>query len=592
MNIKSIVNINNNITGIKPAQNLRPRLNYGLQKDTFERTSFKGTFNADDAIKELKDVKNFKGLPKFNDEKLEIIKQELIKSPNKWEPFRNLVQNPKLLSSLCCEILEKDVNVVKNLSDLSTIKKDDDSPRFSPFDIKAFSQKIENDEDYEKAKVLANCNLETEDIIALSKNKLLKNPEKVVEYYNKMEKACGESLLSLKFQTDSYDSNAFSLIADLKDTSKKIELYDKDLNIISTEEVKARTFPNGRQYQIKKTIDNRTNTTSKVKLEVNKKLPQPVLINEIRVVRDKNGKTLRKEYTEQSEVAGVLNIKHVYPDGTEKILSQGYVDEKTGITTVKKDMTSLDGTRTQYLYENDPQGNRISDYIITDKNGNVLLKNSQSFEVISDNKFISAKNDEKYEITVNEKEINIKNLKDNKDSKITFENYIDGNKEKILEALKKMPGEELIALSKSVKHLNGIDDINYSTYGAVNKRIKTGDNLFVMLHELGHAKDYDEVDVKQEETLKKSIFSNKKINEIFEKEKAMFNEAFPAAQREHINYFIKTSEEKDGLQETIAETNALLNTYNNEDLFSIRSQYLQQYFPRTVAELSKILSKK
>ena len=590
MNIKSIVNINN-VSGIKPTQGLRPRLNLGLQKDTFERTSFKGNFNADDAIMELKEIKNFKGTPKFNDEKLEIIKKELIKAPDKWEPFKTLVQNPKIFSALACEILEKDVNIVQNLANLSAMKKEDNSPRFSPFDIKAFSQKVENNEDYEKAKVLAQCNLETEDIIALSKNNLLKTPNKVVEYYNKMEKDCGENALSIKFQTDYYDPNAFALIADLKDTSKKIELFDKDLNIISTEEVKARTFPNGKQYQIKKTIDNRTNTISKVKLEVNKKLPQPVLINEIRVVRDKNGKTLRKEYTDQSEIPGVLNIKHVFPDGSEKILSQGSVDKKTGITTVKKDMTSLDGTRTQYLYENDPQGNRISDYIITDKNGNVLLKNSQSFEVISDNKFISAKNDQKYEITVNEKEINIKNLKDNKDSKLTFENYIDGNKEKILDVLKKMPGEELIALSKTVKHLNGIDDINYSTYGVVNKRIKTGDNLFVMLHELGHAKDYNEVDVKQEETLKKSIFSNKKINEVFEKEKALFNEAFPAAQREHINYFIKTSEEKDGLQETIAETNALLNTYNNEDLFSIRSQYLQQYFPRTVAELSKILSK-
>lgn len=590
MDIKSIVNINNT-SKVGLQKNIRPRLNFGLQKDTFERTSFKGNFNINDIEKELKEVKNFKGTAKFNDEKIDIIKKELIKTPDKWEPFKTLIQNPKILSSLACEILEKDTNTIKNLADLSTIKKEDNTPRFSPFDIKAFSQKLEKNEDYEKAKILAKSNLETEDIIALSQNKHLKAPEKVVEYYNKMEKECGDTALSVKFQTDCYDSNAFSLIADLKDTSKKIELYDKDLNLISTEEVKARTFPNGKQYQIKKTIDNRTNTTSKVKLEVNKKLPQPVLINEIRVVRDKNGKALRKEYTEQSEVAGVLNIKHVYPDGSEKILSHGSIDKNTGITTVKKDMTSLDGTRTQYLYEDDPQGNRISDYIITDKNGNILLKNSQSFEVISDNKFISAKNDEKYEITVNEKEINIKNLKDNKESKITFENYIDGNEEKVLESLKRMPGEELIALSKTVKHLNGIDDINYSTYGAVNKRIKTGDNLFVMLHELGHAKDYNEVDVKQEETLKKSIFSNKKINEVFEKEKAIFNDAFPSAQREHLNYFIKTSEEKDGLQEAIAETNALLNTYNNDDLFSIRSQYLQQYFPKTIAELSKILNK-
>ena len=44
-------------------------------------------------------------------------------------------------------------------------------------------------------------------------------------------------------------------------------------------------------------------------------------------------------------------------------------------------MKSPDGTRTQYLYENDPQGNRIVDYKITDKNGKVLLNKSQTFEV-------------------------------------------------------------------------------------------------------------------------------------------------------------------------------------------------------------------
>ena len=149
---------------------------------------------------------------------------------------------------------------------------------------------------------------------------------------------------------------------------------------------------------IGKGTNKRNNSVSKVRLEVRKNMPQPVLINEVRVIKDKDGKTIRKEYTDQSEVAGVLNIKPVCPDGTEKVLSSGTVDKKTGITSVKKDMTSLDGTRTQYLYEDDPQGNRISDYIITDKDGKTLLKNSQSFEVLSDNKFISAKNDKKYEI--------------------------------------------------------------------------------------------------------------------------------------------------------------------------------------------------
>ena len=590
MNVSSIVNVNS-VSKVQNAQNFRKVVNTGLKSDTFERVSFKGNFNADEAVKELKDLKNFKGLPKFTDDKVEVIKNELVKAPDKWEPFKTLVQNPKILGSMACDIITKDTQVVKGLANLSEVKKGDDTPRFTPFDIKALSNSLSKTEEFDKAKVLAKSDLGIDDLVALSKNEKLKNPEKVVENYDKMKARCGGNLLSLSFKTDDYDSNAFSLIADMKDTGKKIELFDKDMNNISSEEVQAFKHPNGRQYQIKKTVDRRNNSVSKVRLEVRKNMPQPVLINEVRVIKDKDGKTVRKEYTDQSEVAGVLNIKHVFPDGTEKVLSSGTIDKKTGITSVKKDMTSLDGTRTQYLYEDDPQGNRISDYIITDKNGKTLLKNSQSFEVLSDNKFISSKNDKKYEITVNEKDIDIKDLNTKENSKIVFENYLDGNKEKILTALKKMPGEELIALGKTTKHLNGIDDINYSTYGAVNKRIKTGDNLYVMLHELGHAKDYNEVNVKEEETLKKSIFSNKKVNEVFEKEKEAFDNAFPTAQREHINYFIKTSEHKDGLQETIAETNALLNTYNNEDLFSIRSQYLQQYFPKTIAEISKSLAK-
>lgn len=588
MNINNTTNINK-VSNVNTAPSQKRQVSFGMKPDTFEKTT--SSFNINTAMNELKEIKNFKNKPKFDEQKLEIIKNELTKSPEKWEPFKKLVQEPKILGSMACDILAKDTDTVKNLSDLACLKKSDNTPRFSPFDVKSFSQNISGNEAFAKTKVLAQSNLQTEDIVSLSNNKLLTKPEVVVEKFNEMETLCGDKALSIRFKTDDFDNNAFALVADLKDTGKKIALFDKDMKTTCLEDVQAKTYPNGKQYQIKKTMDYRTGTTSKVKLEVNKKLPQPVLINEIRVVKDKNGKTLRKEYTEQSEVTGVLNIKHVMPDGSEKIISSGKIDKKTGITSVKKDMTSLDGTRTQYLYEDDPQGNRISDYIITDKNGKTLLKNSQSFEVISNNKFISSKNDKKYEITVNEKEMNIKDLKNNNESKITFENYIDGNQEKIINVLKKMPGEELIALSNTVKHLNGIDDINYSTYGATNKRIKTGDNLFVMLHELGHAKDYDQVDTKDVETLKKSIFSNPKINEVFEEEKAKFNNAFPSAQREHINYFIKTSEEKDGLQEAIAESNALLNTYNNEDLFSIRSQYLQQYFPKTIAELSTVLNK-
>lgn len=553
--------------------------------DTFEKSANK--FNLDDAMTELSNLKGITGKPKFNDEKLEFIKGELSKTPEKWQPFRTLVQNPKVISSIACDFLKKNTDDLKNIAEISQIK-ENDTPKFSPLELKNISNSLEGKQ-LEKFKSLSGASLGIDNLIKLAQNDKLKNTEKAVAKVNEMKAICPSNILDLRLDTDEYDNDAFAVTATLMN-GKKVELLDKDLNRTAIDETKNITR-NGKQYQIKKSVDYRNNTTSKVTLEMNKKLPQPVLINEIRVVKDKNGKNVRTEYTTQSDVAGVLNIKHVMPDGTEKVLSSGSVDPKTGITTIKKDMTSLDGTRTEYLYEDDPQGNRISDYKITDKNGKVLLNNSLSFEVVNDKKFISSKNDQKYEITVEDKAINVKDMKDGKTSTINFENYINGNQEKILTVMKKMPGEELISLSKNAKQLEGIDDILHSTYGAVNKRIKTGDNLFVMLHELGHAKDYGEVDVKEKETLTKSIFNNKNINEIFEKEKAQFNKAFPSAQRDHINYFIKTSDVGDGIQEAIAESNALLGTYNNDDLFSIRSQYLQQYFPRTIAQLSHELNK-
>jgi len=553
--------------------------------DTFEKSANK--FNLDDAMTELSNLKGITGKPKFNDEKLEFIKGELSKTPEKWQPFRTLVQNPKVISSIACDFLKKNTEDLKNIAEISQIK-ENDTPKFSPLELKNISNSLEGKQ-LEKFKSLSGASLGIDNLIKLAQNDKLKNTEKAVAKVNEMKAICPSNILDLRLDTDEYDNDAFAVTATLMN-GKKVELLDKDLNRTALDETKNITR-NGKQYQIKKSVDYRNNTTSKVTLEMNKKLPQPVLVNEIRVVKDKNGKKVRTEYATQSDVAGVLNIKHVMPDGTEKVLSSGSVDPKTGITTVKKDMTSLDGTRTEYLYEDDPQGNRISDYKITDKNGKVLLNNSLSFEVVNDKKFISSKNDQKYEITVEDKAINVKDMKDGKTSTINFENYINGNQEKILTVMKKMPGEELISLSKNAKQLEGIDDILHSTYGAVNKRIKTGDNLFVMLHELGHAKDYGEVDVKEKETLTKSIFNNKNINEIFEKEKAQFNKAFPSAQRDHINYFIKTSDVGDGIQEAIAESNALLGTYNNDDLFSIRSQYLQQYFPRTIAQLSHELNK-
>ena len=95
-------------------------------------------------------------------------------------------------------------------------------------------------------------------------------------------------------------------------------------------------------------------------------------------------------------------------------------------------------------------------------------------------------------------------------------------------------------------------------------------------------------------TVKNAIFEDEKFNKIYAKEKSAFNKKFPDAQRNHIEYFINHEThyngEKGGVRETIAESNALLTTAKSHEILAMRSQYLQQHFPETIAYLDKKLN--
>ena len=445
-------------------------------------------------------------------------------------------------------------------------------------------------EGHQLAKIgtLSEMPISSDEIIEIAKNDKITNINKLVQTVNKFAKENPDAR-RISFVPDEFDENAFNVRIDMPNNGSKILLLDRNLDSRAVEEVKMEQSKEGYPQQVKYTTDFKNNTTSKVVSMKSPSIPQPIVIEETKVVRNKQGQILRTEKYEISDLAGTPNIKHIYPNGSEKIISSGSYDENTGKTTVKKDMTSTDGTRTQYFYEDDADGNMHSAYKITDKNGNVLLDKTMSFEVIDENTCISTENDKKYEIKFTDGKINVTNLNTGEVTSLDFDAKAEGNKEKLMASFRHMPAEEIIALGQTTDNFKGIENTNMSTYSAVSRTISSGDNLFVILHEAGHAKDYANVDVKQKETLLNSIFSNPEVNKVFEEEKEAFNRAFPLAQRDHISYFIKTSEYKDGIQEAIAETNALLNTRNTEELFSIRSHYLQQYFPRTIAYLATIM---
>ncbi len=573
----------------------------GLTHDTFVRTTAAPTaaptaekkennnknFDVNAIRQELSEMQTFNGKPKFKDDKLDAVTKIVSDNPEKWNAIKVLAQEPKMISSLIIDFASRDVETLNSVADLSQLKTENGEKKFSSLEIRNLANQL-NGEELSKVGKLANTPLDSDIIINIAKDKNLTDMEKLAKTVNDFAKSSPD-IRRVSFQKDDFDENAYNVRADMEGNGSKILLLDKDLQANALEIVNMEKSKEGYLQQVKKTQDFRNNTVSKVISMKSPSIPQPIVTEETRIIKDNNGNTVRKELYTISDLAGTPNIKYVYPDGSEKIVSSGTFDEETGKTTVKKDMTSLDGTRTEYLYEDTPDGNMASHYKITDKDGNVLMDKTATLTVVDDNTFISTENDKKYEVKISENKIDVKNLNNGEISTLNFDGRVDGNKEKLMASFKHMPAEEIIRLGDTTDTLTGIDNTYQSTYAATTRTIKSGDNLFTILHEAGHAKDYEHVDVKNKETLANSIFSNPKVNETFEAEKAKFNEAFPLAQRDHISYFIKNSEYKDGLQEAIAETNALLNTKNTEDLFSIRSQYLQQYFPKTIVLLAQMM---
>ena len=315
------------------------------------------------------------------------------------------------------------------------------------------------------------------------------------------------------------------------------------------------------------------------------------------IKKDNKGNIVYKESSEQSPVKGVMNTKRVYSNGEVKNISEGKISPN-GVVMVRKNYESFDGTKTKFEYLNDPQGNKVSKYQITDKNGKVLMNKEQFFDVISENKFISSENDKSYEINVDERKLKIKDLLTNKENKTELNTYLMGDTKALLNILKQVKGDELISMSENVKRIfTTPDDLGASFFNPANKEVTTCDNLYTFVHELGHAKDMKNYDVTsfktKDATENTKISKDKDLLNILNEERDMFNKNMPETQRNYINYFISNVSNKGkdgGFAEAVAEINAMLNTYNSVDRFSMRSQYLQQYFPKTIASVAEKLN--
>ena len=233
--------------------------------------------------------------------------------------------------------------------------------------------------------------------------------------------------------------------------------------------------------------------------------------------------------------------------------------------------------------------------------GKVIYQNSQTFEKVSDTKFITSNDARKYEINVSDKSLSVKELGLGKEETIQFNKKVENfNREEMINLLKKVPGHLLFEAAQDVKKYSGLkkDEALLAYSLPAEKRIASADNLFIFLHELGHIKDSETVkskDVTKRHNDESQYTGNKKIQDTYLKELESFVKKYPHEQRENAGYFLENDGHYAGkwgaLAEVVAETNAIGSSIMTKDseCVSFRTDYLQENFPETIAEIKNAM---
>ena len=304
---------------------------------------------------------------------------------------------------------------------------------------------------------------------------------------------------------------------------------------------------------------------------------------------DDDNNLLYEEEIKPSVIPNVFDITRTYPDGKIEKISTAQ-KTKDGNEIIEKNMTSFDGTTTHYRFEDDPDGNRIFDYVITDKSGKKLLNQSVTFEVIDENHFVSSRNNKKFDIKIQGDNLIVKDLKTQQTKVLELKSFTRDTKELVLPVLKTLPGDELFKMKEiDLKALYANEKMDNAAFSPSEESIMMKPEYLddaILLHELGHAKD-----MMMFKEIAQEINKDPKLKEIFNKEKDAYREHFGDAELTKIDYFTADYHYlgANSVHEGIAETNAVLSTCPKNEIQSIRSHYWQQYFPRTIAYLAGLL---
>ena len=267
-------------------------------------------------------------------------------------------------------------------------------------------------------------------------------------------------------------------------------------------------------------------------------------------------------------------------------------DKITGNDIIQRNMTSPDGTKTEYYYEEAPSGFSVLAYKITDKDGKVLLNQTRTFQPVEGNpdKFISSFNDRIYEIEYTENTVNITDKKENKTTTLDLNKITDTQNKDIINALKKLPGDALIDIAERNLNKISIDDM-IPSWDLDNRILNMTSSEYsdesgqmgIFMHEFGHFLD-TEIDSENFG----EISQNPEFIKIYNEELENFKKNSTSKMQEYIDYFIDHDGNTISAQsETVAESHKILTSPHTET----RTYYLQQNFPRSIAKIAELFEK-
>jgi len=339
----------------------------------------------------------------------------------------------------------------------------------------------------------------------------------------------------------------------------EIEVEDNNINIIEKTETtekdnsikSKKTFQNGKQ--INETIEKKTLTS---------------------IMFNQDGKEERKIVYKPSKINGEYEV-NIKEDNKEYVIASA-IKNKNNIL-IEKNLTSPNGTQSIYKKQG-TDDNYTFTYKIISKNGDVLLDLSRKYKKIDENKTESEINGQKY-INIFDF-LGVESNKIDTNGKSLDKNFMIVNW-RFEDILKNFPADIFYTMQKNgvlleLNNNGGENNAFMTSYNTMLLSDGLRNDYFVFAHEIGHVKDKE----------LGNFSDNKKLKEIFAKEKENLITNTGELTKENLEYLINNSK---GLKEVFAETYAIISGLGHNGVdnpYALRTTLLMQYFPETIAYIS------